>query len=179
VRNLDRAFIAAVVASITAGCARPAAAPPSQLTDAWASAIRDSAATALQAIRRHSEAAQWDSLAVMYSETPGFRFVENGTVRYRSAAAIRQALSSVPIGTRIQTQYRDTEIAALAPGLADVATLFETSFIDPGGARFSFQGAVTLILAHEPGGWRIIRGHSSSPPPPPSVPPNAPPGKRG
>jgi len=179
VRKLDRAFIASIVASGAVGCAGPPAPPPSQLTDAWASAIRDSAATTLQAIRRHSEASQWDSLALLYSESPGFRFIENGTVRYRSAAAIREALASVPKGTRMQTQYRDTEIAALAPGLADVATLFETAFVDSGGARFSFQGAVTLILAHEPAGWRVIRGHSSSPPPPPSVPPNAPPGKRG
>lgn len=178
-RNLDRALIACIVVGVAAGCAAPPDQAPSQLTDAWASAIRDSAAATLQAIRRHSEAAQWDSMAALYSEAPAFRFVENGQMRYRSAAAIREALASVPKGTRIQTQYRDTEIVALAPGLADVMTLFQTSFVDSAGARFSYEGAISLILAHELAGWRIIRGHSSSPPPPPAVPPNAPPGKRG
>ena len=175
----SRHIIAAVAIIVLGGCAGPAPSPPSQLTEAWASAIRDSASMTLQAIRRFSEAAQWDSLATLYSESSGFRFVENGTVRYPSVTAIREALASVPKGTRIQTQYRDTEIAALAPGLADVTTLFESSFVDSTGARFSFHGAVTLTLAHEPGGWRIIRGHSSSPPAPLSVPPNATPGKRG
>ena len=177
-RALRYPISAAFVLSVAGGCAAPAPPPAGELTESWASAIRDSASTAVQAIRRYSEAAQWDSLAMLYSEAPGFRFMENGTLRYPSSAAIREALASVPKGTRIQTQYRNTEIAALAPGLADVVTLFQTSFVDSAGTRFSFEGAVTLLLAHEPGGWRIIRGHSSSPPPPPSVPPNAPPGKR-
>lgn len=160
-RALRRPISAAFAILAVIGCA----APPqhAQLTESWASAIRDSAATTLQALRRYSEAAQWDSLAVLYSDAPAFRFVENGHVRYRSAAEIRQALASVPSGTRIQNTYRETEIVALAPGLADVTTLFQTSFVDSGGARFSYQGAVTLTLAHEPTGWRIIRGHSSSP----------------
>lgn len=177
-RALHYPICAAMALSLTNGCAAPAPPPAGQLTESWASAIRDSASMTLQALRRYSEAAQWDSVAALYSETPGFRFVENGTLRYPSTAAIRQALGSVPLGTRIQTQYRDTEIAALAPGLADVVTRFQTSFVDSGGTRFSYEGAVTLILAHEPAGWRIIRGHSSSPAPPPSVPPNAPPGRR-
>lgn len=177
-RALRYPISAALALSVAGACAAPAPPPAGQLTEAWASAIRDSASTMLQALRRYSEAAQWDSVAALYSESPGFRFAENGTLRYPSSAAIRQALGSVPIGTRIQTQYRNTEIAALAPGLADVVTLFQTSFVDSGGTRFSFEGAVTLLLAHESTGWRIIRGHSSSPPPPPSVPPNAPSGKR-
>lgn len=152
---------AAVLLSCCAGCA----APPAEFAETHAVAIRDSVATFLRDFRQLSAAAQWDSLANLYSDAPTFRFFESGQVRYRSANAIREALKGVPAGTRIETTYRDTDIVALAPGLASVGTLFETSFIDATGGGFQFAGALTLVLRHEPAGWRIVAGHSSVPVP--------------
>ncbi len=137
-----------------------------ELSDAHAAAMRDSVQATLAALRQYSAAGQWDSLVRLYADDPRFWFVENGAVRYRSAGQIRQALGSVPPGTRIETTHEGTEITPVAPGVASVATLFHTRFIDSTGAMaFTFEGAATLTLVHRPDGWRILNGHSSSPSP--------------
>ncbi|HEX9892322.1 MAG TPA: nuclear transport factor 2 family protein [Gemmatimonadales bacterium] len=140
---------------------------PTALSEAHAAAIRDSVTQAQTRFRELSARAHWDSLGAFYSTAPGFRFAESGAVQYRSATEVRRALSRMPAGTRIETSYRDSEIDAVAPGVAVLTTLFETSFVDTTGARFSFGGAVTLLWVHESAGWRIRAGHSSAPVPRP------------
>lgn len=135
------------------------------LTEAHAVAIRDSVAAALSRFQRFSSVAEWDSVAAHYSTAPGFRFAESGAVEYRSAAEIRSALAQVPPGTRIETVFRDTDIDPIAPGIAMVTTLFETSFVDSAGGAFSFGGVVTMLWTHEASGWRVRAGHSSVPVP--------------
>ena len=136
-----------------------------RLTDSHAEAIQDSVAAALSQFRRYSAAAEWDSVGALYSDVPAFRFFESGQLRYGSAAEVRSALGNLPAGMSITTDYRDTEIQALAPGLALASTMFETTFSDSTGARFGFGGALTMLWVHEPGGWRILNGHSSAPVP--------------
>ena len=94
---------------------------------------------------------------------PRFTWVEDGAVRYRSAAEIRQALETLPPTMHVETTYSDTEIFALAPGVASVITRFETRFADSAGAGFSFDGAMTMTLVHGEDGWRFFGGHTSSP----------------
>lgn len=144
---------------VSAACAR--AAPG--LSEAHATAIRDSVTATLEDFRRHAADRQWDSMIAIYATDPGFRWLENGEVRYRSAAEIRQALAGVPATTRIVTSYRDTEILALAPGIASVNTLFQTQFLDSATTSFRFGGAITMTLLHRPEGWRIVAGHTSAP----------------
>ncbi|WP_419165259.1 nuclear transport factor 2 family protein [Candidatus Palauibacter sp.] len=143
------------------GC-QPEAAP---LTETHASAIRDSVAGALDRFRDLGAAADWEAVGDFYSESPAFRFHENGELRYPTSADVRAALAEFPPGMRAETTYRDTEIEALAPGLALVHALFESTFSGDGGFGFSFGGAVTMLWAHETGGWRILNGHSSAPVP--------------
>ena len=135
------------------------------LTEAHAAAIRDSVAAAMQEFRDLGTAADWEAVGDFYSESPNFRFYENGALQYRSAADVRAALGAFPPGTRIETAYRDTDVVALAPGLAHVRARFESTFTGADGSAFGFGGAVTLIWAHEAGGWRILSGHSSAPVP--------------
>ena len=136
-----------------------------RLTDSHAAAIQDSVASALMQLRQYSAAAQWDSVGTLYSHSPGFRFFESGRLEYESAAEVRSALASLSGGMSINTDYRDTEIHAIAPGLAVASTLFETTFSDSDGGGFTFGGALTMLWVHEPGGWRILNGHSSAPVP--------------
>ena len=142
-------------------CAQPRA----ELSAEHAAAIADSARVFLADFNRLSENARWDSLAALYSERADFRFVESGEVRYANAAAIRTALSAVPVGTRIKTAYTDVVVQPLGPGVAGVAAQFATQFVDSAGVNFGFSGAITLTLQHEPAGWRIVSGHSSAPVP--------------
>ena len=140
--------------------------PDSQgLTDSHAEAIQDSVGAALSQLREYSAAAEWDSVGAVYSDAPAFRFFESGQLQYGSAAEVRSALANLPAGMSITTDYQDTEIQALAPGLALASTIFETTFSDSSGVRFSFGGALTMLWVHEPGGWHILNGHSSAPVP--------------
>ena len=143
------------------GCARPTA----DLTAEHAAAIGDSARVFLAEFTRLSAAARWDSLGALYSDRTDFRFLESGEVRYPSAAAIRDALTSVPAGTRIRTEHTDVAVQPLAPGLAGVSARFATQFVDSTGAGFGFSGAISVTLQHESAGWRIVSGHSSAPVP--------------
>lgn len=152
---------ALIVLLASVGCVRPGA----DLSAAHAAAIGDSARGLLAEFTRLAEAAQWDSLGALYSDRPDFRFLESGEVRYSSAAAIREALSSVPLGTRIRTEHTEVTVQPLAPGVASVSARFDTQFVDSAGPAFGFSGAISLALRHEPAGWRIVSGHSSAPVP--------------
>ncbi|MYA33506.1 MAG: nuclear transport factor 2 family protein [Gemmatimonadales bacterium] len=154
-------FCLCLTAAAGLGCGAGAA----PLTEVHAAAIRDSVSAAMQEFRDLGTAADWEAVGDFYSESPNFRFYENGTLQYRSAADVRAALGAFPPGTRIRTEYRDTDVVALAPGLAHVRARFESTFTSADGSAFGFGGAVTLIWTHEPGGWRILTGHSSAPVP--------------
>lgn len=136
---------------------------PTELSQAHADAIRDSVRAASARFLRFSAEAQWDSLAEMYSQAPGFRFLENGRVQYPSVNAIRAALESIPPGVSLATTYRDVEIDPLSPGVALMSALFETTFRDSAGPQASFGGALTVLWVHEPDGWRVRGGHASAP----------------
>jgi hypothetical protein len=148
-----------VVLVIATGCSSSTAG----LQADHAAAIRDSVSQALEAFGRHAAAQQWDSMTAHYATDPEFRWIENGEVRYRSGAEIRQALTEVPPTTRIVTTYEDTEIHAIAPGTAVVNTGFRTEFVDSTTGNFGFGGAITMMFLHRPEGWRIIAGHTSAP----------------
>lgn len=135
---------------------------PRTLSATHISAMRDSVQETLGLFRRYSAASQWDSLSRLYVDDARFRWVENGMVRYRSAAEIHQALAALPPNTRIESTYQDTEIIPIAPGIASVVTRFQTRIAD-----FSFGGAITMMLIHRDDGWRILGGHTSAPQPRP------------
>lgn len=140
-------------------------ADPASLSEAHAAAIRDSVARAFDAFRELGSGADPTAAAHFYSASPAFRFYESGTLRYESAADVRAALEGLGPGMRITTEYSDTDIEALAPGLALVRSLFESTLREGGGFEFTYGGAVTMLWASEPGGWRILSGHSSAPVP--------------
>jgi len=159
-RTIRWVAVSAVLVT-SAGCKEASEA----LSDAHASAIRDSVQALLTEYATRVAAKEWDAVARLYAEDTRFRWVEDGIVRYRSAAEVRQALAALPAGMRITTTYRDTEVLPLAPGLASVVTQFQTSFADSAGRGFAFGGAITMTLVHLRDGWRLLGGHTSSPKP--------------
>jgi ketosteroid isomerase-like protein len=159
---MHRARLSLAAAVILAAC-RPAS--PAPLDAAHAAAIDDSVRQSLDTFLRLSAASRYDSLGALYSDDARFRFLESGAVQYRSAADVRAALKAVPPGMTIRTVQRDVEVVPLAPGLAHATALFETTFADSTGPRFSFGGALSLLWRHEAAGWRILAGHSSAPVP--------------
>ena len=135
------------------------------LTEAHAEAIRDSVAATLEEFRAIGIDSAWEDAGNFYSDSPSFRFYENGELRYESADDVRAALADLGPGMRVTTEYSDTDIEPLAPGLAQVRSRFESTLSGEGGFEFSYGGAVTMLWIHEKGGWRILSGHSSAPVP--------------
>jgi hypothetical protein len=152
------ASVAALGAVLAAACVPDG---PS-MTATHAAAIRDSAQALLDTFQRYAAEGRWDSLASLYANDADFRWLEQGTVQYRSAAQIREALRRVGPGTRIESSYLDTRVVALAPGAAAIATTFHTKLLEGGAERLAFGGVLDLVLVHREGGWRILFGHSSS-----------------
>ncbi len=150
---------ALALTALAAGC-QPA---PPPFTQAWATAIEDSVAAELDRFRQTSASGDREALGRFYSDAPEFRFYESGQLRYPTADAVRAALAGLPPGAVIDTRYQDTRILALSPGLAQVSTLFESTFSDGADMQFSFGGALTLVWVHEADGWKILTGHSSAP----------------
>jgi hypothetical protein len=134
---------------IGALCAAACRAPGPTLEPSHATALRDSVATALTAFQRYSAASQWDSLGALYSSDTAFRFLESGTIQYRTAAEVRNALEAIPSGTHLETTYEDLVIVPLAPGLAHVTSRFQTAFVGSTGTQFTFVGVLSMIWLHE------------------------------
>jgi hypothetical protein len=136
---------------------------PRPMTAAHAAAIRDSVQATLDAFLRFGAAGQWDSLLPLYDDTPDFRWMEQGMVRYRSVAQIREELRRRGPETRLETSFLDTKVVVLGPGAASVATTFHTRFTDPRNPGVEFSGVMTMVLAHRETGWKFVAGHTSSP----------------
>ncbi|MDE2664465.1 MAG: nuclear transport factor 2 family protein [Gemmatimonadota bacterium] len=127
--------------------------------------MRDSVSATLEEFRAMGVAGAWEAAGDFYSDSPAFRFYENGELRYASAADVRAALADLGPGAQLTTEYSDTDIAPLAPGLAQVRSRFESTLRGEDGSEVGYGGAVTMLWVHEPGGWRILSGHSSAPVP--------------
>ncbi|MDX2193546.1 MAG: nuclear transport factor 2 family protein [Gemmatimonadales bacterium] len=151
--------------AIAAPCVARAQAPAA-LGAAQAAAIGDSVRAMLAAFNADAAAGRWEAMVGWYDDRPAFRWVENGVVRYRSRDDIRRGLAALPPGLRVETRYTDTEVTALAPGVALLVTAFETTFTGMGPQPFRFGGLLTATVVRRAEGWRFASGHSSSPPPP-------------
>jgi ketosteroid isomerase-like protein len=155
---MKRAKPEILLACVLAGCSVQGT--PS-MTATHATAIQDSVRAALTDFGRYSGAAQWDSVLRLYSTDAGFRWIEQG--RRVGIGGVRQALLAMPRGVGAETTYDSTEVVPLAPGVAVLTTYYKTRFVGS-STPVQFTGAISMVWTHEPAGWRIRNGHSSSTP---------------
>lgn len=150
---------------ILAGCLMLTACstPPSGLSDVEKEGVTSEVQEAMGELRRYYAESRWDSVSTFYSDSPDFRVYENGELQYPSAEAVRTALEAFPAGTRLETEFLETEIRPLSRHIALVGTRYETTMLDPSGSLFSWSGALTMVWIKESESWRIINSHSSSP----------------
>ena len=125
---------------------------PGGLSEAHAAAIRDSVSSALHAFREFGPGPDPAAVGGFFSESPTFRYYENGALRYESAAELRAALGGLGPAMRITTEHSDTDIEALAPDLAFLRSLFESTLQGEGGFAFTYGGAMTTVWVHEADG---------------------------
>lgn len=156
-RSLSAAFALAILA---AGCAPGDERP---LSEPRSTAIEDSVAAFLTTWAEGTEEGGWDRLVDRYADDPSFRWVEDGTVRYRSVEEVRAGFESVRAAfSDARTEFMEPSIASLAPGLAHVVTQFRTTLTREDGSEVRFGGAMTMTLSHTEDGWKVLRGHMSS-----------------
>lgn len=157
-----------VVAFLSACGDRPAddptADPPAEaLTGERATAIRDSLRGFLAAYSASVERGDWDAVGALYSEDPGFVWIEDGRVAYDSAAEVRASLAGMAGVIRsARTEFHSIRVLPLAPGLATISSEFRHTFAMEGGDDLELTGALTATVAHEEGGWRFLSGHTST-----------------
>ncbi len=154
-KRVMRACSLAFACASSVGCTKT----PAALTASHALAIQDSVRSALADYGRYAAAAQWDSVLRLYSTDSGFRWIEGGS--RGGIGSVRRAFSALPAGLRVETHYDSTDIVALAPGVAVLTTYYQTKFIGY-PTPVQFAGAISMVWSHEPAGWRIRSGHSSS-----------------
>ncbi len=126
-------------------------------------AVSDSVQTFLDGYLDAMLDGRWAEVAEAYSSDSRLRLLEDGRVAYRDRAQISEALAS--LGDQfpnVEIAFGELEILPLAPGLAEVLTTYEQSFSNSEGAGFELKGALSFTLIHEPLGWRILVGHTST-----------------
>jgi ketosteroid isomerase-like protein len=110
-------------------------------------------------------AASVDGLISMFSERPGVKIIENGSVSLAGRPAMQEGfakLFAAQTGLR-QEVMGEIEVVMLGPAAA-VAVYSWTLFLpdEKGVEAPLFNGLTTLTLAMEAEEWRIIVAHSSS-----------------
>ena len=148
------------------GCGGSGAAPNGGEAEAFTPV---DTATVVADVRRALEAYQVavdarDEAAIRDAYLSDGRFVwmEDGSVRYRSASAVLEALAAFPADVPLRTVYSGLEVVLLAPGAAHAWAEFTTT-VGEGPGAYSFGGILSWVLvAGEDGRWRIAGGHTSS-----------------
>lgn len=144
-----------------AACARPAEAP--SLSEAHRAAIVDSVGTMLTAWQAALGARDATLLGAYYARDPRFRWIEDGAVRYTSAAQVVEAYRDMLGSVRALSLTLDAPaITPLAPGVAVVTTGFAQKVTDTTGSITGFAGALTMTVIHGDSGWQFLAGHTSS-----------------
>lgn len=160
------AFTVAVVLALTA-CgedAPPEAVPvifPGNRAGPGASA--EQARAAVEAYVEAVNVMDFDSAGTFYSESPAFRWIEDGAIRYRSARESRESLAGLrAMASSTELAVSDLNVTALGPDAAMATCRFVLTVCTGGGPGFAFAGAMTIALRKEHGRWLFVSGHTSS-----------------
>lgn len=122
--------------------------------------------TVLATLNKYSEAVnagRFEEAADYYLDSADFYWIENEALRYDSADAARQSLSSLAdYGLRPAVRYTEAHISLLGSDAAIASLKFETVFTNPDGGSFSFDGWQTAGLVRTAEGWKIAGGHTET-----------------
>lgn len=108
------------------------------------------------------DARDTDTLGRAYVEDGRFVWIEDGAVRYRSAADILTSLSSFPTDSSIRTELLDLVVVPVGGAGAHAWARFSTT-VGSGSGGFSFGGAISFVLEQKDGSWKLVGGHTSAP----------------
>lgn len=127
------------------------------------SGAAEQARAAVTAYIEAINAMDFDSAGSFYSESPGFQWIEDGAIRYRSASESRESLAGLErMASSTELTVADLSVTAMGPDAAVASCHFAQTIGVEGGPGFAFAGALTIVLRNEDGRWLFVSGHTSS-----------------
>ena len=152
-----RRRLLAIGALSLAACSQPPADPPG---DGPADTVAEVTAF-LDSYRAALDGRDTLALPSFYVDDDRFAWLEDGEVRYRSAAQVAASLSALPEGMSVRTAYDETVVRSVGADGATATMQFLTQ-IGEGPSAFEFGGVISMTLERGPDGWRIVTGHTST-----------------
>ncbi len=125
-------------------------------------AVRDTIEALLKDFTTKMNTGDIDGVGEFYSGDSSFYWIENGSLRYRSANEVRESLQSLRNIPEIELTYYETKVDVLSPTIANVRTEFSQTFKTGTGKGDTYGGYLTMTIVREPVGWRLRHGHTSS-----------------
>lgn len=125
-------------------------------------AIRDTIEAMLKDFTSKMNSGDMEGVGKYYSNDPSFYWAEGGSLRYRSAKAVREGLETLRSIPEIELTYYETKVDVLSPTIANVRTEFSQTFKTGTGKGDTYGGYLTFTVVREPEGWRMRHGHTSS-----------------
>ena len=108
-------------------------------------------------------AQKWDRVVALYSDQPGFQWIENGKVIYASKRDVADAYAWLREHVRRASyQPSDTNITGLNGSTAQISTRFVTRVETSDGREFAYSGDMRMELRREGGAWKIAGGEAHS-----------------
>lgn len=125
-------------------------------------AIRDTIEAMLKDFTARMNSGDMDGVGEYYSNDTSFYWIEGGSLRYRTAKAVREGLQSLKNIPEIELTYYETKVDVLSPTIANVRTEFSQTFKTGTGKGDTYGGYLTFTVVREAEGWRMRHGHTSS-----------------
>lgn len=111
------------------------------------------------------EAGEPDAIRELYVDDERFTWVTDGEKAYETVDELLASLASME-GMTFSTESSDVEVLPLTAELAHASSGFQTKITQNGQLVFQYGGVITWLLERsEAEGWRVLRGHTSTPKP--------------
>lgn len=154
---LKRAGSSMFVMLIVAGCG------PFAAGHGRSGAAEGGVLTLLAAYSAAVEEGRWEDVVDLYSGQPGFEWVEDGRIAYRSRQELRSAFEEVASQfSGAETEFTDVVVDRLAPGTAHVRATVNQRFSGLDGSGFGFTVMFTAVVVETDDGWKFLKGHTST-----------------
>lgn len=108
-------------------------------------------------------AQRWNRVVELYSDRPGFQWIENGKVVYTSKTDVANAYAWLRDHVRRASYIpSDTNVTGLSGDTAQISTRFVTRVETTDGREFAYSGDMRMELRREGGAWKIAGGETRS-----------------
>jgi ketosteroid isomerase-like protein len=164
VRLSDARLVPAFLALVLAPACRTTT--PTEFDDARRAAIADSVRRVFGDFTVALGRGDVGEAIQFYSDDPGFRWVEDGAMRYTSRRDIAQGLEQLRTYASLSFRFDEPTIDVVASNVAILTTITETTLSDTAGRTLTFAAALTVTMVRDSAGWRARSGHSSTVRPP-------------